>query len=118
MRVFVSGIYRDSPEQNFQLKDGDLYVQFLWVPVGLSCEVGVIDYVGQQAVDGDLRMQHYVEQTAHRALLQMLIGDFKRVFGLGWAKALKRLVEREEAKEAEYDVHETFEAGNPTKEGK
>jgi|SRR5659263_364479 len=99
MRVFVSGIYRDSPEQNFQLKDGDLYVQFLWAPVGLSCEVGVVDDVGQRAVNGDLRMQHYIEQTAHRALLQMLIADFKKVFGPGWAKALKGLVEREEAKE-------------------
>lgn len=103
MRVFVSGIYRDSPEQNFQLKDGDLYVQFLWVPRGLNCEIGVVDSAGQLAVDGDIRTQHYIETTAHRALLQMLIADFKRVFGVGWAKALRGLVDREEAKEAKHE---------------
>lgn len=102
MRVFVSGIYKDSPEQNFQLRDGDLYVQFLWVPVGLSCEIGVVDSVAQLAVDGDLRTQHYIENAAHRALIQMLIADFKRVFGVGWAKALRGLADREEAKEVKH----------------
>lgn len=103
MRVFVSGIYPDSPEQNFQLKDGDLYVQFLWVPRGLSCEIGVIDSVAKAAVDGDLCTRGYIENTAHRALLQMLIADFKQVFGEGWARALRGLVDREEAKEAKHE---------------
>ena len=94
MRVSVFGPNDDFPLGLSEGRDGKVLVVD-WMPEGMKSMIEVPDDT-KTCDDGLAKIA--VAMTRHATALK-LIEELKQVIGPDWAKGLKGLVEREEAKE-------------------